>query len=88
MDLKLGAVSKALLEAAGQGLQNAVHSEATATMLTYGEVIITDGFRLKCQKVFHVVCPYWDDGDGQAEEVRKVVLKDYSAESLKNCSFI
>nr|XP_046242508.1 protein mono-ADP-ribosyltransferase PARP14-like isoform X2 [Scatophagus argus] len=68
MNLNQGAVSKAILQAAGPSLQAAVRSEAGVAMLNYGDVIITDGFNLKCQKVFHAVCPFWDNGQGQAEE--------------------
>lgn len=69
MNLKQGAVSSAILQAAGPGLQVAVSSAAGVTVLRSGVVIVTDGFDLKCQKVFHVVCPVWDDGAGQAEDV-------------------
>ncbi|XP_062272829.1 protein mono-ADP-ribosyltransferase PARP14-like isoform X1 [Scomber scombrus] len=68
MNLNQGAVSKAILEAAGSRLQSAVRSEAGATTLRYGDVVVTDGFDLMCRKVFHAVCPFWDNGTGQAEE--------------------
>ncbi|XP_053181167.1 protein mono-ADP-ribosyltransferase PARP14-like [Scomber japonicus] len=68
MNLNQGAVSKAILEAAGSRLQSAVRSEAGATTLRYGDVVVTDGFDLTCRKVFHAVCPFWDNGTGQAEE--------------------
>lgn len=70
MNLNQGAVSKAILEAAGPGLQSAVRSEAGVATLQYTDVVVTDGFNLSCQKVFHTVCPFWDNGAGQAEEVR------------------
>ncbi|KAM4615976.1 protein mono-ADP-ribosyltransferase PARP14-like isoform 2-T2 [Polymixia lowei] len=65
LNLSQGAVSKAILEAAGPGLQSAARMKA---MLPHGDVIVTDGFNLKCQKVFHAVCPFWDNGAGRAEE--------------------
>ncbi|XP_038559138.1 protein mono-ADP-ribosyltransferase PARP14-like isoform X2 [Micropterus salmoides] len=68
MDLNRGAVSKAILEAAGSGLQSAVRSEARVATLQRTDVVITDGFNLRCQKVFHAVCPFWDNGSGKAEE--------------------
>ncbi|XP_045890992.1 protein mono-ADP-ribosyltransferase PARP14-like [Micropterus dolomieu] len=68
MDLNQGAVSKAILEAAGSGLQSAVRSEARVATLQRTDVVITDGFKLRCRKVFHAVCPFWDNGRGQAEE--------------------
>uniref|UniRef100_A0A667WYB2 Poly [ADP-ribose] polymerase n=1 Tax=Myripristis murdjan TaxID=586833 RepID=A0A667WYB2_9TELE len=65
LNLNQGAVSKAILAAAGPGLQSAVRQEARAAMLQYGDVVVTDGFNLKSQKVFHAVCPFWDNGTGQ-----------------------
>lgn len=70
MNLKQGAVSKAILEAAGPQLQSAVRSEAGVATLQQSDVVITDGFKLSCRKVFHAVCPFWDNGGGRAEEVR------------------
>ncbi|XP_026198204.1 protein mono-ADP-ribosyltransferase PARP14-like isoform X2 [Anabas testudineus] len=67
MNLTQGAVSKALLQAAGPKLQSAVRSEAKAPVLQCCDVVITKGFKLSCQKVFHTVCPFWDKGKGNAE---------------------
>uniref|UniRef100_UPI003AADF9E6 protein mono-ADP-ribosyltransferase PARP14-like n=1 Tax=Centroberyx gerrardi TaxID=166262 RepID=UPI003AADF9E6 len=67
LNLNQGAISKAILEAAGPGLQSAVRSEARAAT-QYGDVIITNSFNLKCQKIFHAVCPFWDNGAGRAEK--------------------
>lgn len=69
MSLNQGAISTAILQAAGQGLQSAVRTEAGVATLRYGDVIITKGFKLKCQRVFHAACPPWDRGNGQAQEV-------------------
>lgn len=74
MNLKHGAVSGAILQVAGPGLQAAVCSAAGVTMLHSGDVIVTDGFDLKCRKVFHAVCPVWDNGAGQAEDVSDFVI--------------
>ncbi|XP_076003676.1 protein mono-ADP-ribosyltransferase PARP14-like isoform X2 [Genypterus blacodes] len=67
-DLNKGAVSLAILQAAGPGLQGAVRSAARGARLRMSEVVITDAFNLLCQKVFHAVCPFWDDGAGQAQQ--------------------
>lgn len=69
MDLEQGAVSRAILEAAGDNLQVAVLTKAEGSSLLYGDVVITDGYNLECQKVFHAVCPFWDNGAGRAERV-------------------
>ncbi|KAM9391546.1 protein mono-ADP-ribosyltransferase PARP14-like [Pholidichthys leucotaenia] len=68
MELNQGLISAAMLKAAGKKLQLAVRSEAKgATTQRYGNIVITDAFKLSCRKVFHVVCPFWDNGDGEAE---------------------
>lgn len=68
LNLKQGAVSKALLQAAGPGMQSAVRT-AGGRATHYGDVVITNGFNLSCRKVFHAVCPFWDQGAGKAENV-------------------
>ncbi|XP_013872543.1 poly [ADP-ribose] polymerase 14 [Austrofundulus limnaeus] len=68
MDLQQGAVSRAILEVGGDLLQVAVLNEVGGTSLSYGDVVFTDGYKLRCQKVFHAVCPFWDNGAGGAEK--------------------
>ncbi|RVE68775.1 hypothetical protein OJAV_G00095060 [Oryzias javanicus] len=68
LDLTRGAVSKAILQAAGHNLQLAIRPKSGVSSVPFGTVLITDGFRLRCQKVFHAVCPFWDSGRGQAEK--------------------
>ncbi|KAM7019145.1 protein mono-ADP-ribosyltransferase PARP14-like [Tautogolabrus adspersus] len=88
MNLTQGAVSKAILLAAGPGLQAAVQTEAGVAMLQYGNVIITNSFNLMCHRVFHVVCPGWDNGGGQAEETLITIIRSclVEAENLKMTS--
>uniref|UniRef100_A0A8C6T9F0 Poly [ADP-ribose] polymerase n=1 Tax=Neogobius melanostomus TaxID=47308 RepID=A0A8C6T9F0_9GOBI len=74
MNLQQGAVSKALLGAAGSGLQAAVVSAASEDTLPFGEVVITNGFNLRCQKVFHTVCPPWDNGGRQAQTLLEGII--------------
>uniref|UniRef100_A0A3B3DBA2 Poly [ADP-ribose] polymerase n=1 Tax=Oryzias melastigma TaxID=30732 RepID=A0A3B3DBA2_ORYME len=57
LNLTQGAVSSAILKAAGPRLQRAVHSESRDP---FSRVVVTDGFNLNCQKVFHAICPAWD----------------------------
>ncbi|KAI3372981.1 hypothetical protein L3Q82_023426 [Scortum barcoo] len=91
MNLNQGAVSKAILEAAGPGLQSAVQSEAGVATLQYGDVIVTDGLNLMCQKVFHSVCPFWDSGKGQAEEelisIVRYCLEEAEKRKMASLSF-
>ncbi|XP_007543095.1 poly [ADP-ribose] polymerase 14-like isoform X1 [Poecilia formosa] len=68
MNLSQGAVSKAILGAAGENLQLAVLTEAGVSALQFGDVVVTDAFNLMCQKVLHAVCPNWDSGGGEAEK--------------------
>ncbi|XP_062393412.1 LOW QUALITY PROTEIN: protein mono-ADP-ribosyltransferase PARP14-like [Sardina pilchardus] len=76
LNLTQGAVSNALLRAAGPQLQSAASDEARGGKMRYGEMVITDGFNLRCRKVFHTVCPPWDNGGGKSEEVLKDIIKD------------
>uniref|UniRef100_A0A3P9H6L6 Poly [ADP-ribose] polymerase n=1 Tax=Oryzias latipes TaxID=8090 RepID=A0A3P9H6L6_ORYLA len=71
LNLTQGAVSKAILRAAGDKLQTAIRAKAGVSSVPFGTVVITDGFRLNCQKVFHAVCPVWDNRQGQAEKVKE-----------------
>lgn len=66
--LNKGAISTAILRAAGQKLQQLVNAKKTNG--TIGEVIVTDGCKLKSKQVFHAVAPHWDNGAGPAEQVR------------------
>ncbi|KAM9360379.1 protein mono-ADP-ribosyltransferase PARP14-like [Symphorus nematophorus] len=91
MNLNQGAVSKAILQAAGSSLQSAVLTEARVAQLQYGDVVITDGFNLRCRKVFHAVCPFWDNGAGQAEDdlvnIVKYCLEEAEKRRLTSLSF-
>ncbi|XP_063346007.1 protein mono-ADP-ribosyltransferase PARP14-like isoform X2 [Pelmatolapia mariae] len=83
MNLSLGAVSNAILSAAGESLQDAIYSEARRNTQRHGEVVVTDGYNLTCQKVFHAVCPSWDKGGGQAEEELTSIIRYCLVEAEK-----
>ncbi|KAJ8371725.1 hypothetical protein AAFF_G00302720 [Aldrovandia affinis] len=68
LDLSQGAVSKAILQAAGHELQSAIRQKARRGMAEYGDVLHTPGFHLGSE-VLHTVCPPWDNGTGQAQQV-------------------
>ncbi|KAG7465334.1 hypothetical protein MATL_G00175290 [Megalops atlanticus] len=76
LDLSMGAVSKAILSAAGQELQAAIKKASSTAQANYGDLLITEGCDLKCKRVFHVVCPSWDKGAGKAEQTLKNIIKD------------
>ncbi|KAI4819928.1 hypothetical protein KUCAC02_027929, partial [Chaenocephalus aceratus] len=89
MNLIQGAVSKAILQAAGPGLQRAVLTEGGATALPEGDVVITDGFNLNCRKVFHAVCPHWNNGEGHEELITiiRYCLEEAEKRQMTSLSF-
>ncbi len=68
LDLRKGAISTALLQTAGHQLQSEVTRIGRLNNVNYGEMVITNGYNLKCKNVFHVVCPFWK---GSEDKVRK-----------------
>ena len=60
LDLRQGAVSLALLTTAGPQLQTEV-SKCYPQNLRRGEIAITGGYHLKCNKVFHGRLDVYDD---------------------------
>uniref|UniRef100_A0A8C2KIW5 Poly [ADP-ribose] polymerase n=1 Tax=Cyprinus carpio TaxID=7962 RepID=A0A8C2KIW5_CYPCA len=88
LDLSKGAISKALLQTAGYQLQSEIKRAARSNGVNYGEVVITDGYELKCQKVFHVVCPFWRQGS--EDKVLIQIIRDClnKAESMRKASVV
>ncbi|KAI4900851.1 hypothetical protein NFI96_003772 [Prochilodus magdalenae] len=79
VDLSKGAVSKALLQAAGPQLQSEAASHLSAigsSNLSYGDLVVTKGYNLNCQKVYHTVCPFWKGGDNSEDEVLKHIVRN------------
>ncbi|KAL0151574.1 hypothetical protein M9458_053123, partial [Cirrhinus mrigala] len=76
LDLSKGAVSKALLRTAGHQLQSEITRAARSDSVNYGKMVITNGCKLKCSKVFHVVCPVWNGGQDSADMVLIQIIKD------------
>uniref|UniRef100_A0A667WJI6 Poly [ADP-ribose] polymerase n=1 Tax=Myripristis murdjan TaxID=586833 RepID=A0A667WJI6_9TELE len=65
----IGGVAFALLKAAGPQLQKLSDDYISKKgHLKPGDAIITDSCNLPCKYVFHAVCPFWDNGTGQAKE--------------------
>ncbi|KAL1266725.1 hypothetical protein QQF64_002400 [Cirrhinus molitorella] len=73
LDLSKGAVSTALLQTAGHQLQSEIIRIANLNNVNYGEMLITNGYNLKCQKVFHVICPVWK---GSEDKVITGIIRD------------
>ncbi|KAL1266729.1 hypothetical protein QQF64_002404 [Cirrhinus molitorella] len=76
LDLSKGAVSNALLQTAGHQLQSEITRAARSKNVNYGEMVITDGYKLKCSTVFHVVCPFWNGGQDSADMVLTQIIND------------
>ena len=68
LDLKRGAVSRSILQAAGDIIQREV-SDAKPNGLRVGEYVTSSGGNLKCKKIVHVVLRTWDGEKGRALEV-------------------
>ncbi|XP_065146257.2 protein mono-ADP-ribosyltransferase PARP14-like [Paramisgurnus dabryanus] len=88
LDLRKGAISNALLQAAGHQLQKEVTTAVPASRLNYGEMVITDGYNLICAKVFHVVCPYWRGSEDRVlGQIIRDCLKEADALQMASVSF-
>ncbi|XP_056293566.1 poly(ADP-ribose) polymerase family member 14-related sequence 1 isoform X3 [Pseudoliparis swirei] len=72
--LNKGAVSVAILKKAGSKLQQLVNANHASGNI--GDVIVTDGCKLKSKQVFHAVAPRWDKGQGTAEKHLRCIVKD------------
>lgn len=66
-DLSKGAVSNAILRAAGPQLQILVNAENGSG--SHGEIIVTEGCQLRSMFIYHAVTPRWDNGQGTAQKV-------------------
>ncbi|XP_069389111.1 protein mono-ADP-ribosyltransferase PARP14-like [Paralichthys olivaceus] len=76
MDLSLnnGAVSNAILCAAGPKLQQLINAQKAKGNI--GEIIVTDGCQLKSKKVFHAIAPSWTKGQGATEKLLSAIFKN------------
>ncbi|KAJ8266240.1 hypothetical protein GJAV_G00128150 [Gymnothorax javanicus] len=73
LDLTKGAVSNAILKAAGDRLQTAMRQTGRSEA-QHGDVLHTNGFHLGCE-IFHTVCPTWDAGTGNAKQTLSHLVK-------------
>ena len=71
LDLSLGVISKALLQAAGPQIQTECKSGAQSGHVQPGQlaVVTSAGNMVNVKKLFHVVLPMWDGGQGQSQKV-------------------
>ena len=71
LNLSIGAIARAMSQAAGPALQDALKN-AKKNRLTQGEVdhIEVDSGKLSCKNVVFCVCCPWNDGKSDAKQVR------------------
>lgn len=72
--LNRGAISKAILLVAGPKLQQQVLAKSPSG--NFGDIIVTDGCKLKSSHVFHAVTPQWDNDKGASEKILKGIFRD------------
>ncbi|XP_029700661.1 protein mono-ADP-ribosyltransferase PARP14-like isoform X3 [Takifugu rubripes] len=72
LDLNRGALSRALLHAAGPRLQDFLKAQNSSG--TLGEIIMTEGYQLKSMFVYHAVTPA--SYNAQAEKALKGIFRD------------
>ena len=71
LNLSIGAIARAMSQAAGPKLQDALELiKATKSHLRQGEVVYTIAGNLPCNHVVFCVCCPWNDGKGDAKQVR------------------
>lgn len=83
-DLQLtnGSLSKSLLEAAGDGLQEELDS-SYPDGIDFGECAISKGHNLPCKSVYHGTLPKWGSSTPDPSFVRK--MTHYDLQSLISC---
>ncbi|XP_013403474.1 poly [ADP-ribose] polymerase 14 [Lingula anatina] len=72
LDLSKGALSRALLEKAGEELQSELSRKR---QIKHGEIICTQGYKLPCLEVYHCACVKWDEGKGDSEKVLRTIVR-------------
>ncbi|XP_016389906.1 poly(ADP-ribose) polymerase family member 14-related sequence 1 isoform X2 [Sinocyclocheilus rhinocerous] len=73
LNLSVGAISNALLKAAGPQLQVLLNQQVTGSA-NIGAVFETAGANLKNKLVFHAVVPHWNQGQGNEQKVLEDIM--------------
>uniref|UniRef100_A0A8C1JK40 Poly [ADP-ribose] polymerase n=1 Tax=Cyprinus carpio TaxID=7962 RepID=A0A8C1JK40_CYPCA len=73
LNLSVGAISNALLKAAGPQLQVLLNQQVTGSA-NIGDVFETAGANLKNKLVFHAVVPHWNQGQGNEQKVLEDIM--------------
>ncbi|XP_070570283.1 uncharacterized protein [Ptychodera flava] len=87
-DLNTGAISKSILQAAGDDLQDDINDKM-GSFVNEGDLIITDGGKLNCKAVFHICIlgTPWDNGI-EAKKLLHYVIQEClkTAHKKRMCS--
>ncbi|XP_004577903.2 protein mono-ADP-ribosyltransferase PARP14 [Ochotona princeps] len=70
-----GPLSRALLERAGPELQQQLKATCLKESAEVGTVLRTDGFKLHCRHVLHVVAPHWKDGNPSSYKTMEGIIR-------------
>uniref|UniRef100_A0A673IG12 Poly [ADP-ribose] polymerase 14-like n=1 Tax=Sinocyclocheilus rhinocerous TaxID=307959 RepID=A0A673IG12_9TELE len=73
LNFSVGAISDALLKAAGPQLQVLLNQQVTGSA-NNGAVFKTAGANLKNKLVFHAVVPHWNQGQGNEQKVLEDIM--------------
>ncbi|XP_068102337.1 protein mono-ADP-ribosyltransferase PARP14-like [Hyperolius riggenbachi] len=74
LNLRSGAVSKALLSRAGSNLQDLLNKEKREKQVEDGSLFVTDSCNLSCGTVIHAVVPQYDGPS--SEKILKKIIHD------------
>ncbi len=64
LNLSMGAVSSAILKAAGPGIQDEVKTNSPIG-LEVGQLVASSGGKMKCKAIIHIRVPKWDEEAGK-----------------------
>uniref|UniRef100_A0A8C4S0Q8 Poly [ADP-ribose] polymerase n=1 Tax=Erpetoichthys calabaricus TaxID=27687 RepID=A0A8C4S0Q8_ERPCA len=88
LELSKGAVSQAILKAAGSKLQTLIQKEASSNLKT-GDIVKTEACALSCRLVFHAISPYWNNGQNNSQEILQTLIKTCLTEAEnEQCSSV
>ncbi|XP_024625061.1 poly [ADP-ribose] polymerase 14 isoform X5 [Neophocaena asiaeorientalis asiaeorientalis] len=76
LELNRGPLSKALLEKAGQKLQEELKTAGQGVAVEVGTVIQTSGCNLHCHRVLHVVAPDWTNDSTSSRKIMENIIRE------------
>ncbi|CAI9175696.1 unnamed protein product [Rangifer tarandus platyrhynchus] len=76
LELDRGPLSKALLEKAGQKLQEELKTAGQGVVVDVGTVLQTSGCNLPCHHVLHVVAPNWNNNKPSSQKIMENIIRE------------